>query len=101
MHTKMYELKKELKELAVDIRNTKTDLKEHQRAHNGWQGPFLSACYSKSRNYRHKHIAYSMLRGRAYEEIERTCREEPDWDLIERIKNEYAAEDVRACTTGS
>lgn len=37
------------------------------------------------------HIAYSLMRGRTYEQIERPApNNPPDWNLIERIKSEYS-----------
>lgn len=50
----------------------------------------------KKRSYRHKHIAYCILKGREYEQIEKSCREDnkPDWNLIEEIKREYIEKNV-------
>jgi len=94
----MQELKQSIKELAEKIINTKILFKDHQRDCGGSAGKYYSILWTYQRDYRHRLIAYSMMRGRTYEEIERTCKEgnEPNFDLIERIKNEYAAaaEDV-------
>ena len=39
---------------------------------------------SMKRDFRHLHIAYGLIRGKEYEEIERTVKEgnEPDWSQI-------------------
>ena len=76
-------LKEELKQLARELQALK---------------PWTN--HSKKRICRHKHIAYSMMRGRTYEQIEAKCRKDnrPDMDLIQRIIGEYnIAADVRPC----
>jgi len=91
------ELKKELKALAKEIkvlkhkrdnwRQYKNDLRYD--LHNQAQSVFMSRCAAKSWQFRHKHIAYCLLRGRKYEEIENYCRVEPNWQIIEQIKLKY------------
>ena len=100
MNTKMYDLKKIIKELAVKIKETKILFKDHQREHGGYAGEYYRTLYEAQYNYRHKLIAYSLMKGRKYEEIERNCREgnEPNFDLIERIKSEYAAAAEDVCS---
>jgi len=73
-------IKEELKAEAKEIRTLKCKFKEAQR--NGeWSVPVPSW------TWRHKHIAYCLLRGRKIEEIENKVREgnEPNQRLI----NEY------------
>jgi hypothetical protein len=63
-------LKKEIKSLAVVI-------KEHKRSHS-----------RESRRCRHVLIAYGILRGRLYEQIEKPREgNEPDWGLVREIQN--------------
>lgn len=93
-------LKEELKQLAVELHSEKIDLKKNQR-----EGAIVAACalqYSILKNRmdcRHKHIAYSMMKGRTYEQIEPKCKEDnkPNMDLVKRIIDEYSAQNVRAC----
>ena len=97
MTTKYRELKNILKQKAVDLHELKHDIKETQINNGSASAAGLQyELYKDKAWYRHRHIAYSMLRGRKYEEIERTCHEDPDWTLIEEVKREYA-EAVRAC----
>lgn len=83
-------LKEELKVLAAEIRKENQEVKELQRA-GKYAGNLQYGLLLKARKFRHKHIAYCLLRGRTYEQIEQHCREgnEPDQKLIMEIKNEY------------
>ena len=100
--SKIYNLKKYLKEQASLIRSTKVELKAFQKKNGGYDGGFFSTLKKLSRNYRHHHIAYSMLRGKAYEVIERpNTRILPNMDLIQEIKDAYTKEDVCASAAGS
>jgi len=95
----LYNLKKYLKEQATLIRSTKTELKAFQKENGGYDGGFFSTLKKLSWNFRHHHIAYSMLRGKAYEVIERpNTKILPNMDLIEEIKGAYT-EDV--CTSAT
>jgi hypothetical protein len=78
----MYKLKQELKELATEIRSLKSQRKSSK---NG----YVSGLFGKRYDARHKHIAYSMLRGRDYEQIENKCNEAPDMDVVKAIMESY------------
>lgn len=116
-------LKQELKDLAVKIRESKADYKNSQRAFstrskNGtfndyyegkidsatWETirPEYNKAYNKQVNeqqslqsmrseYRHKHIIYSLARGRTMEQIEPKVREgnEPSSYELNRLKKLY------------
>ena len=75
-------LKEILKQYAVDIRKAKATRKS---VPNGYV-PELEAMRW---NARHFHIAYCMLRGRKYEEIEPRCHEEPNMARVEKIMEDY------------
>ena len=98
MTVKMFELKNLLKAKAVEIRKTKLQIKEKQRAGNVTASILQSSLISLRHWYRHHHIAYSLLRAKTYEQIEKHVAEnnKPDMDLVERIKHEYV-QDVCAC----
>ena len=83
---KIKKLKSELKELATEIR----ELRKTRKSERDGYVPLLD---NMSWNARHMHIAYCMLRGRKYEEIEKYCREEPNMNRVEKIMEEYR-EDV-------
>jgi len=95
-YTKYPELKAELKELAKEIRQLKYK-RDHYREFGNDQSEFMWNAKKKGWDFRHKHIAYCMLRGRKYEEIERYCREAPDFKRIDRIRGEHAEQTLRAC----
>lgn len=84
-------LKEEQKSLALEIRTNKNNIKEKQR--NGdYAGDQQYLLLKQKREYRHKHIAYCMLRGRSYEQIENKCREDnkPSFDTIKGYMDEYS-----------
>ena len=97
MNTKQ-ETKEELKGLAKEIRATKEAIKESQR-----QGKYdehyrlYLKVESLKKEFRHKHIAYCLLRGRTLEQIERpNTGNEPSMQLIEKYKAEIAWYDYKA-----
>ena len=101
-YTKYPELKAELKALAKEIRQLKFkrdhwwDYRERDQGYYQWN------VQNRAYNFRHKHIAYCMLRGRKYEEIERFCREAPDFNKIKLIRaDHYVPEVVHSCAQGS
>lgn len=49
-----------------------------------------------SKEYRHKHIVYSMARGKEYSQIESKTRDnnKPDWSLIKTYMNQYKFDEV-------
>lgn len=95
---KYLNLKNELKKLAEKIRTTKNKLKEHQRENKGWNSGFFSTKDKLKFEFRHKHIAYCLLRGTDREKIENPAKDNlPDEDYIKEIINEHKIEDVCAC----
>ena len=89
-HTKYPELKIRLKQLAKEIREWKNNRKQDRRIKlnmNQWR---VQAALDRRRSeFRHKHIAYCMLGGRKYEEIELSCNNPPDFDEVDRIRGQY------------
>lgn len=100
MTTKMQELKALLKTKATKIRECKRETKEYQRKHGGSCGGRQWRLIAMKSSYRSHHIAYSMLRGRTIDQIEPVTNSdnEPDWGIINAIKEEYA-QDV--CTNAA
>jgi hypothetical protein len=108
---KIFVLKSELKQLAHQIQEAKTNYKQCQREHNGcdgylegepghqkWIGGYCSIIKKLKHEFRHKHIAYCLLRGRTIDEIERPAEDnKPDQTLIQEITDAYREEDVCAC----
>jgi len=83
------DLKKFLKEQAVLIRATKKELKVIQREVGDDCGRF-KLLSKLSKDYRHHHIAYCLLRGRVYESIEKPHENnKPDMSYIQEIKDAY------------
>ena len=82
--------KVELKALAQDIRELKHTIKEAQRNAGGaWKYQYKLPGLKS--DFRHKHIAYCLARGKSYEQIENKTREgnEPNFDYIEKLVKEY------------
>jgi len=97
-HTKYPKLKKELKELAKEIKalkhrrdnwwNFKHELESWQQSYV--QSVFMYRAFEKSREFRHKHIAYCLLRGRSYEQIEQPREDnKPDMVYVQMVMEEY------------
>jgi hypothetical protein len=84
---KIKKLKEELKTLAVEIRKQKAARKA---ADNG----FVYGLDADRWRARHLHIAYCMLRGRLYEEIEKKCHESPNMDHVRSIMRKYQDEET-------
>ena len=95
-YTKYPELKADLKELAKEIKKQKW-LRDRWHDTDKQQWVFQLKVVQLAYEFRHKHIAYCMLRGRKYEEIENYCHEAPDFDRIDRIKLEHGQKTLRAC----
>jgi len=88
--TKIQKLKKLNKEYAIDIRKLKSTRKSFPHG----LVPLLD---NMRWNARHQHVAYCMLRGRDYEEIEAKCHEPINMVRVEKIMEAYREEDV--CTS--
>jgi hypothetical protein len=85
-------LKSQLKAQAVVIRETRKEMKNFQRENRGCQGGLLRKLEVLRADYRHRHIAYCLMRGTPYERIEKPREgNEPDMALIREIQNEYTA----------
>jgi len=92
-NSKLIELKEEQKSLAKRIREQKEEVKNTQRSGSfAWQHQAL--LLKMQREYRHKHIAYSMLLGRTMEQIEPKVREhnEPSMATVKRLMDQYKPE---------
>ena len=77
-------MKQTIKSLATEIRQLKSLRKTSP---NGFVPGLAHAQYY----FRHLHIAYSLMRGRTYEQIEAktSLNNEPNWDLINEYKTLY------------
>jgi hypothetical protein len=83
-------VKEELKKMAEKLRQIRIDIAETQK-----KGEYAGYMQSEQRflkfEFRHRHIAYCMLRGRSYEQIERKFREghEPDMNYVEKLQEQF------------
>ena len=97
--------KESLKSIAFEIKITKKLFKEAQRVfkhfpyyacgkidHELWDKEWniLRKLESLQYQYRHRHIAYCLKKGRTYEQIERVVQKgnEPSWNLIRSFQHE-------------
>lgn len=86
-------VKENLKAEAKVIRETKIELKEAMRNGTGaWR--LQGQLSSRKREWRHKHIAYCLLKGRKLEEIEFNSWKagSPSFQLIEKYKTAFAGD---------
>lgn len=90
-NAKLSALKADLKNLSQEIKKAKIECKEQQRKSGGYS-EHQWKILSQKHHYRHRHIAYCLLRGRKYEDIEPNVREgnEPNWTYIEGVRDAYA-----------
>lgn len=85
------ELKRWLKDTGKTIRETRIQYKNAQREHKGYN-TLLRTLKRLTWEYRHKHIAYSELRGRTRDQIEQPNDDNyPNELMIEKIKLEIMA----------
>jgi len=91
-------IKEELKLLAKEIHLSKETFKNEQRkGGNIWT--FLHALYKLQNEYRHRHIARCLLRGRKYNQIEKPAENnKPDWDKIKEFQKSYEERLAKADT---
>jgi len=88
--TNIQKLKNELKSLASQIRETKQSRKE-PRKESLWK--IQSRLYDQKFEFRHKHIAYCLLRGRTMEQIEKPGEDNlPCQSVIDKHMETYAWE---------
>jgi len=96
------DLKQNLKSLSCKITDSKKELKKYQKEHAGYDGGFFNEIRRLSWEFRHKHIAYCLLRGTPYEAIEQPAEDnKPDMVFIKGVQDEYAAKDVCPSASGS
>jgi len=64
------EIKETIKKEAKELRELKLAFKDGQRGMNKGPRVWESDVYRAKHNWRHKHIAYCIMRGRTHDEIE-------------------------------
>jgi hypothetical protein len=79
MRIHILKMKAELKVLAQEIRTQKSTRKEHQFG-------YVPGLASNQHDFRCKHIAYCLLRGRTLEQIENKVRDPNDWSYNDSRK---------------
>lgn len=101
MNSKQKQLREEIKSLTIRIRNSKKELdilykniptNDRERFDHWLKIQKLYREKDTCRfEFRHKHIAASLLRGTLYEKIERTVADnnKPDWNYISEIVKSY------------
>jgi hypothetical protein len=93
----LHELKEHQKDSANRIKKTKLEIKETQRK-GQYAGILQANVLSLIAVYRLNHIAYSLLKGRTYSEIEnpteRKKLSDEDWKYINTLQETYREENV-------
>ena len=95
---KRLEVKEGLKKLAVEIRTAKATVRRMQKEGHDNCSEFWNAegdKYKKRIEFRHKHIAYCLLKGRTLEQIEQHNRldNKPNRRLIGKYFEEFGGAD--------
>ena len=94
-YTKYPELKAELKELAKEIKELKYK-RDHWWEFGNDQSEFMWQAFKTAREFRHKHIAYCMMRGRSYEEIEQPREDnKPDMVHVQLLMEKYDRKEIK------
>ena len=96
---KLGQLKEELKAEALEIRQLRKEHKELQRSGDSYG--YVTKLENLKNKYRHRHIAYCLLRGTPLERIERTNYKAgpPNMRVIEELMTaEALRENVRSDT---
>jgi hypothetical protein len=93
MNMKLAELKNICKEKADVLKQLTIDIKKTQQE-NSYAGLLQQKRVIAKLDYRHHHIAYCLLRGKLYEQIEKpkyahTKLSGHDWETIETIRSIY------------
>ena len=90
---KIDELKAIVKDKAAAIKKGRAELKTMQRKGKVEACWTMSGLRELSWDYRHYHIAYSELRGRTRDQIEKPREDNKAWEsYINKIKTQYAWE---------
>lgn len=76
MKIQLLQMKAELKVLATEIRQLKSTRKQCQFG-------YVPGLGGTQHEFRYKHLAYCMLRGRSIEQIEPKVRDVKDWGYID------------------
>ena len=82
------EIKNTMKKLGTEIRQTRKEHKERQRKYGYGFDYELSELISE---YRSLHIAYGLIRGKEYRNIEQYTRpgNEPRWTRIQKLIEDF------------
>jgi len=88
----IHDIKQHNIELAQRIRETRQALKQ-----DGQNSDIAYELWVRSREFRSWHIAYCLIRGKSYEQIEPKVGEfnEPNWSFVNQILGDFHYEDVR------
>ena len=97
----MKALKAELKSLAKSIRATKHEINENLKNNTGNAYKFQWELPTLRNNFRHKHIAYCLLRGRTMEQIEPKTNNAPDEKLIKEIMDAHTNKATETLCAGA
>jgi hypothetical protein len=82
-------VKEEQKQLAQNLKQAKLEFKDKQRNHTVTYKDHWNLAKLQS-DFRHRHIAYCLIKGRSYEQIEQPKEgNEPDFQTVDRYQVEF------------
>lgn len=90
MNIKLAKLKVENKSLVAGRKAAKEEARKYKHLGNDYAGwKYMLLRNHLKNDARYKHVAYSLLRGRKYSEVERTCHEPIDPEKLYEILKVY------------
>jgi len=97
----MKTLKEYLKTLAIKIRTSKRQQKDYQRNHRGIHDyKLMREIYEFKYDYRHRHIAYCIMKGTARDRIEQPAEDnKPNEKRIQEIIDEFTKTTQDVCAS--
>jgi len=86
-------VKEQLKKMSERLKQLRHEIADTQRKGNVASDLMSEQSFTK-REFRHRHIAYGLLRGRTYEQIENKVKEgnEPNFQRVEDLKRKFQEE---------
>lgn len=89
--------------LKIKVMSLASEARIIRREEKRWPGPsdqrtglHLHRIHAVRPESRAAHLAYGFLRGRAYRQMEATCRREPDWNKVQHLAIRYGDGDKNA-----
>lgn len=87
-------MKQEIKALALEVRETKNQVKANQRSGDYSSGHGQGGLHYLRENARYMYISYAILRGKTREFAEQNCKQKFEQKYVDRILERFVSLDV-------